>query len=416
MNEPKIENAEKLKSAIGFQLYQSDSYLLGPYGGLKKESSEKCEVPARLAPGHKIQFNFEKLRAMGVVDAATQFKGLVVHLALLHAERMHRLSGGMEHLKPYAHMAAELATWHKLDRSVWKVSDKFPKPRDFGFADGLSMEEYFKLLLEKNPPSPQQMVGGKGEGEGETSPTFSEQAKAMGAKGQKEYYDQDASQWANINSVEQEAMREQVLAKIEQALKSRGTDADKLQRLWEEIKGAKKEKWYERFLRLIGTRMSASSLWKSSWLRVSRKLGWMFPGRKHETRGGLTIVWDDSGSVSDTDGSIFVAKTRQMAKAFGAPYLLIICDCTIQFSKMIKSDKDLKSVKITGGGGTSSLPVFELLQKPEYKTDLLVYLTDLEIDFPKDPPPYEVIWGVIGQEDKTMKAPFGKTYHLTVEE
>jgi predicted metal-dependent peptidase len=270
------------------------------------------------------------------------------------------------------------------------------------------------------------MVGGDGEGQGDGEqdgeggagqpPTFNEQAKAMGAKGKKEYYEQDSTQWGNVNSVEQEAMREQVLAKIEAALKTRGTDSDKLQRLWEEIKGAKKEKWYERFLRLIGTRMSASSMWKSSWLRVSRKLGWMFPGRKHESRGGLTICWDTSGSVSDVEGSIFVAKTRQMAKAFGAPYLLVVCDAEVHFSKMIQSDKQLRSVEIKGGGGTSSLPVFDLLKKPEYKTDLLVYLTDLEIDFPETPPPYEVIWGVIGQKDKTMRAPFGKTYHLTVEE
>jgi predicted metal-dependent peptidase len=69
-----------------------------------------------------------------------------------------------------------------------------------------------------------------------------------------------------------------------------------------------------------------------------------------------------------------------------------------------------------GGGGTSSLPVFDLLKKPEHQTDCLVYLTDLEIDFPSEIPKYEVIWGVIGREDKSLRAPFGKTYHLKVED
>jgi chorismate mutase len=429
-----LDNPEKLKSAIAYQLFQSDSYLLGPYGSLKKEASEKCEVPARLASGHRIQFNYEKLRAMGLLDAAVQFKGLVFHLALLHMERMQRLSGGLSHLKPYAHMAAELATWHKLDRGVWKVSDKFPKPKDFGFADNLSMEEYFKLLLQKNPPKPQggqpqpqqgqgkgqkQKGGGKGqskEGEGQEQgqASFNEQAEAMGSK--KEYYEQDAGQWSNVSSVEQEAMREQVLAKIEQALKARGTDADNLKRLYDDIMGAKKEKWYEHLTKIIGTRMASSSRWRMTCMRISRKFGWGFPGRRKESRGGLAVAWDVSGSVSNTELGIFVAKSKQIAKAYEAPFFLIVCDAKIQSVHTIRSLRDLKAIEVTGGGGTSSLPVFDLLKKPEYQTDCLVYLTDLEIDFPSEIPKYEVIWGVIGQTDTTMRAPFGKTYHLKVED
>jgi len=47
---------------------------------------------------------------------------------------------------------------------------------------------------------------------------------------------------------------------------------------------------------------------------------------------------------------------------------------------------------------------------------MLVYLTDLMIDFPGPGddcyPEYPVIWGVINNPD--AKAPFGETYSLTV--
>jgi predicted metal-dependent peptidase len=60
--------------------------------------------------------------------------------------------------------------------------------------------------------------------------------------------------------------------------------------------------------------------------------------------------------------------------------------------------------------------VFEYLAK--HKVDMLVYLTDLFIDFPEEPPRYKVIWGVInrGTEANFEPAPFGETYHLDIEE
>jgi predicted metal-dependent peptidase len=394
------ENVERLKSAISFQLYNSDSYLLGVYGWLRKVASSGCPVAARLAGGNKLQFNYEKLRAMGLQDATTQIKGQVFHLALLHPERCARLAGGQKHLKPYAHLAAELATWHKLERKVWKVSDKFPKPADFKFPDGLSVEEYFKLLVQKCPPKK----------DGPLLP-FPVMVKACGSR--KQYHGQDAELWSQVGGGEQEAVREQMLERLETEV-SRGTEAGEWKRLWDEIKGAKKEKWYERLARITGTRLTTGGHWRTSWTRVSRKLGWGHPGRRQETRGGLTVAFDTSGSISGTELGIFEAKCEQMAEAYGGPLTVIWCDARVQGVKVVGRKQDVRRLEMRGGGGTSSLPVFELLEKPEYRTDCLVYLTDLHIDFPEKAPLYDVIWAVIGR-DPSVKAPFGQTHHLEVD-
>ncbi len=46
---------------------------------------------------------------------------------------------------------------------------------------------------------------------------------------------------------------------------------------------------------------------------------------------------------------------------------------------------------------------------------MLVYLTDLFIDFPETPPKYKVLWGVINNPG-AQPAPFGETHHLEVDE
>jgi predicted metal-dependent peptidase len=54
----------------------------------------------------------------------------------------------------------------------------------------------------------------------------------------------------------------------------------------------------------------------------------------------------------------------------------------------------LRRLKITGGGGTSHLPVFEWFKKNRMFPDLLVALTDLQSEFPPQRPPFPVLWCV----------------------
>jgi predicted metal-dependent peptidase len=63
---------------------------------------------------------------------------------------------------------------------------------------------------------------------------------------------------------------------------------------------------------------------------------------------------------------------------------------------------------IRGGGGTRFTPVFEWLAQQGQNPDLVVYFTDAEGEFPRQEPPYPVIWLVKGRG----KVPWGQRIQL----
>ena len=54
--------------------------------------------------------------------------------------------------------------------------------------------------------------------------------------------------------------------------------------------------------------------------------------------------------------------------------------------------------KIVGGGGTDFRPVFEWVDRQGIQPELLLYFTDAEGEFPKEPPPFPVVWLIKGRE------------------
>jgi predicted metal-dependent peptidase len=434
--QPVFKTPDELIGHLTFQIAHSDSYLMGPMAQLNaaRRYSERMDVAARLVSG-RIEYNPELLQKMGVNDACVQIKGMVVHEALMHMDRKRQVTGGLSQYDSVADLAAELATWHKLEHGRWKVGEKFPHPKDFNLPDNLSMEEYFKLLMQQvdkkgvdlneiQQQSQQQQQGqGQGQGQGQDGDQEQQQgggqgdqdspeqqlAKALGSN--KEYHKQDHSQWHQIQRVEQEAMAAQVPDKLESWMRSRGIEPEGLKRLVEEIRQSKKEKWYNKLKELVGTRM-ATNKWRYSVKKPSRRHGVPNAGRTKVRKGILAVAVDTSGSIGNTELGIFISKLKQIAVAYEAPFEVIICDAAVHVVKMIKNRKDVESVDLKGGGGTSSLPVFNHLEK-KY-VDMLVYLTDLEIDFPEHPPRYKVLWGVINNP-KIGPAPFGETHHLEVD-
>lgn len=431
-----FKTPDELIGHLTFQMAHSDSYLMGPLAQLNagRRYSEKIEVAARLTNG-RIDYNPELLKKMGVNDACVQIKGLVIHEALMHMDRRKSVTGGLSQYEPVADLAAELATWHKLEHGRWKVGEKFPHPSDFGMPDGLGMEEYFKLLMQKVDKSggdsllqklqqqsqPQQGQGGggkqdgdkeeqEGEGGGEGGPSPVQQlSKALGSG--KEYHKQDHSQWPQVTKTEQESMAQQVPDNLERWMRQRGIEPAGLKRLVEEIRQTHKEKWYTKLRDLIGTRM-ATNRWRYSIKRPSRRHGIPNAGRTKIRKGVLAVALDTSGSVGTTELGIFLSKLKQICVSYEAPFEVIICDADVHETKMIKRRKDVDSIDLKGGGGTSSLPVFNYLEKKH--VDMLVYLTDLEIDYPEVPPRYKVLWGVINNP-KIQDAPFGETHHLEID-
>jgi predicted metal-dependent peptidase len=63
---------------------------------------------------------------------------------------------------------------------------------------------------------------------------------------------------------------------------------------------------------------------------------------------------------------------------------------------------------LSGGAGTSFVPVFEWAARAQYRPDVLVYFTDAEGDFPSVVPDYPVVWLVKGK----ARVPWGERIQL----
>jgi predicted metal-dependent peptidase len=460
MSEDKGEKKLSPEDIIGHITYvmaNTDDYILGPMASTKKVPTKLDEgVAARLA-GDDLQFDPEVLAAMGSMDASTQIKGLIFHQALMHAERKRNLIGGQSQYAPYADLAAELACWHRLENDRRQVSNKFLKPGDMGFEDGLTMEQYFGAVLEKDQKagrSPERFKGmgkgqgqgqgqpqpgegdqegegegegqgqgqpqpgdGEGKGEGEGPSPVQQLSKDLGCKNAESKYRQDHGQWDTMTQIQQEIMRSKLLGELDRLIssKGRGSVPAGLLRLYDELKASVEEPWYIKICRMLGFKLSIPK-YRYTTKKPSRRKGYPFPGRKRKRTDRLVVAIDTSGSVGQDDLTIFMTKLHDIAKRREVDIEVIFCDCEIQAKKTIRSMKEVKSLEAKGGGGTSSIPVFkELMDNPP---GMLVYLTDLMIDFPEKGdecyPEYPVIWGVINNPD--AKAPFGETYALTVPE
>ena len=403
---------DRYVGTLTWQLHRTDQYMLGPMAAMTKVEKKNLKVPARIGPRRTLEFNFEALKAMGTEDGMTQLQGLVMHQALLHMDRRRQITGGLAQYQPHANLAAELATWHKFEHKVGQgrtVSDRFPKPSHFGFEDGLSMEEYFKLLVKKAPPKE---GGGDGKEATENEAT-QDLAEKLGGKHAKQYHQQDYDTWDTIPTSQQEAVQERVQKELEPWVKTRGKEAGNLQRLLEDLLETKKEKWFDIVRNVIGNRFASATNVRRSMKRPSRRLGLPNPGRVQGRKGSVAVAIDTSGSIGDVEMKIFMSKLWGLLKSYERDMTVIICDCAIQSTKVIRSFQDIKSIDLKGGGGTSSRPVFEYLEQHPF--DMLVYLTDLFIDFPEEPPKgLEVIWAVLNNEKG--EAPFGRTFHIEVDE
>lgn len=407
------DDPERYLGSLSYQLSRTDQYMLGPLAQMIKVERKKLDVPARLGPRRTIEFNFEKLKEMGTDDGMTQLQGLVMHQALLHMDRKRQITGGLPQFQPHANLAAELSTWHKFEHTSGTgrtVSDRFPKPGHFGFEPGLSMEEYFKLLVKKAPPK--EDGGGAGEGQSENDAT-EDLAKKLGGKHAKEYHRQDYETWTQVSTAQQQAMQDRVERELEPWVKTRGDKAGNLARLLEDLRETKREKWFDLVRNVVGQRFASSSTSRRSMKRPSRRLGLPNPGRVSGRKGAVAVALDTSGSIADVEMKIFMSKLWGLLKSYEREVTVIVCDCAVHTVKVVRSFEDIKTIDLKGGGGTSSRPVFDYIETHPF--DMLVYLTDLFIDFPDNPPKnLEVIWAVINNEGGV--APFGRTFHIEVEE
>jgi len=118
----------------------------------------------------------------------------------------------------------------------------------------------------------------------------------------------------------------------------------------------------------------------------------------------LVIAVDSSGSISDKEYAEFLTEIYALTRQFDSlKAWLIICDCEIKDVKEINENFDPYSVHGRGYGGTSSLPVYDWIEKEKMNNiKVLIYFTDGWIDIPNKNKPFPTLWIITpnGREDE----------------
>jgi predicted metal-dependent peptidase len=139
--------------------------------------------------------------------------------------------------------------------------------------------------------------------------------------------------------------------------------------------------------------------------------GIVMPGAYSELVSEVFLWYDTSGSVPNQDLSKFHRVGGDIIrKAMPKKLWVGQCDASVTSIIEIHHSTDWPSeIKITGRGGTSFRLPFEWMAAHHIRPSVMIYLTDLEGDFPEIAPPFPVIW----VSTTALKAPWGRTIHMT---
>ena len=188
-----------------------------------------------------------------------------------------------------------------------------------------------------------------------------------------------------------------------------GQCPENLKRLFEKILEPKVS-WVDKVKGMMARRLGAGGY---NFRQPDRRLitrDIYVPSRSGHGAKCVVVARDGSGSIYSVPHLI----DRWQAELKGVltdvrprRIVAIWCDAQINMVKEIEDDADFADdyrQGAQGGGGTSFAPVFEYLEKHGIVPDALIYLTDLEGQFPDKAPEYPVIWGTI----KDHPVPFGE--------
>ena len=162
---------------------------------------------------------------------------------------------------------------------------------------------------------------------------------------------------------------------------------------------------------LLARYMTSAARTDYSFARPSRREGPAILPSLRTAHIDLVIVLDTSGSVTDDEMHEFLSEINAIKGQLNARITLHACDA--QLAKdgpwtYEPWEEVALPQTLQGGGGTRFTPAFEWVERLERRPDLLLYFTDAEGEFPKQEPPYPVIWLVKGKAD----VPWGQRIQL----
>lgn len=192
------------------------------------------------------------------------------------------------------------------------------------------------------------------------------------------------------------------------AAKSQGKLPAELERFAEKLLNPKVP-WAEK-LRSSLTKIAGRD--SSTWTKMNRRRlvtqGVIMPGYTGYGAGHIVFVVDTSGSMSGPEMAQGLGECDKiLTDCMPEAVTLIGCDAAVNSRMELYAGDSLQEnpPKLGGGGGTSFVPPFKMLEEEFIRPAALVYFTDMFGSFPDDPG-FPVIWC---STSEGQVAPFGET-------
>lgn len=339
-----------------------------------------ADIPTACTNGKEIRYNGQWFAGLGRAERAGVHAHEIAHCAYLHCTRR-----GTRDPKLW-----NIATDMEINQGLKGAGFALPKgaifPDSTGFANGLCAEKYYDLLTqgqnggETGNPGQSQGQGGQNGPSGEPSPDLDpggcggvEDCPA-GASAQ------TSGDWTQkvIGAIQAEEMSGR--GDCPGGLKGFIADLLKPRVDWRTV---------------LRDFLDQSIPSDYSYRRPSRRglaQGVILPGCQYDPSGKVVIALDTSGSVSDKLLAQFWGECRGILAAHKVTADIVLCDAEVQEVQQDISADDELTFGATGRGGTSFRPVFQWITDNGESPRCLIYLTDLEGDFPDTEPDYPVLW------------------------
>jgi len=153
------------------------------------------------------------------------------------------------------------------------------------------------------------------------------------------------------------------------------------------------------------------------WLPANKKHIWrglVLPSVGVPSASHIIAAIDTSGSMSPQILGQTLGMLDSLRRVNGFTLTVLQCDWVVQEVKSyeIWDEPDFSKAKFRGRGGTNFVPVFDWIEKQMangMRPDALFFFTDLYGYFPKEKPPYPVVWLAF---ERNLQPPFGQVIRV----
>lgn len=333
----------------------------------------------------------------------------ILHIVFHHCTVRGSTDPRMQHLD---NIAADLAinqlipdTGYILKPREEVIKPYFPKA--LGFAEKLSKEQYFQLLLkeeQENKDKNKNKDKGQGSGDSDDSGDPNDSGDPGDTDGQGQGKPGIGDKSDPINSKgdlvdNHEGWTEAEAEIIDEIIRNKVDQMSKSSKSWGNVTGGIKEMimaaqrpqiaWWRILREYLG--LFSTTKRESTMKRPNRRYGYPFPGVKRLHVDKILCCVDTSGSMSDDSLRKFLSEINRMTETH--PVDLVVFDVGIQQGP-IPFTKKRKTFAFQGRGGTSFEAIMKLASEGGYKC--MVILTDGEASATKYPKGVkDVIWCLV---------------------